>query len=70
MKKTGSLISKHHINNIREREKINMDWKYDKNDQISKISPKSKNSTLVPTGRDEKGNIKYMDFSYMNAYDF
>ena len=37
MKKTGSLISKHHINNIREREKINMDWKYDKNDQISTI---------------------------------
>jgi len=30
----------------------------------------SKNSTLVPTGRDEKGNIKYMDYSYTNAYDF
>ena len=29
----------------------------------------SKNSTLVPMGRDEKGYLKYMDFSYSNAYD-
>ena len=29
----------------------------------------SKNSTLVPMGRDEKGYLKYTDFSYSNAYD-
>ena len=30
----------------------------------------SKNSTLLPTGRDENGYLKYVDFSYTNAYDF
>ena len=29
----------------------------------------SKNSTLIPVGRDEKGYLKYTDFSYNNAYD-
>ena len=29
----------------------------------------SKNSTLLPMGRDENGYIKYVDFSYSNAYD-
>jgi hypothetical protein len=29
----------------------------------------SKNSTLIPVGRDEKGYLKYVDFSYNNAYD-
>ena len=29
----------------------------------------SKNSTLLPTGRNEKGYLKYVDFSYSNAYD-
>ena len=28
----------------------------------------SKNSTLVPL-RDKKGNLEYIDFSHMNAYD-
>jgi len=30
----------------------------------------SKNSTLLPVGRDEKGYLKYKDFSYSNPYDF
>ena len=30
----------------------------------------SKNSTLITTGRDEKGNLKYTDASYSLAYDF
>ena len=29
----------------------------------------SKNSTLLPTGRDENGYLKYVDFSYANPYD-
>ena len=29
----------------------------------------SKNSTLLPVGRDENGYLKYVDFSYTNAYD-
>ena len=29
----------------------------------------SKNSTLVPVGRNEKGYLKYVDFGYANAYD-
>jgi len=29
----------------------------------------SKNSTLIPVGRDENGYLKYVDFSYNNAYD-
>jgi len=30
----------------------------------------SKNSTLIPVSRDENGYLKYIDFSYTNAYDF
>ena len=29
----------------------------------------SKNSTLLPVSRDENGYLKYVDFSYTNAYD-
>ena len=39
-------------------------------DALRKFVPEwSKNSTLLPMGRDEDGNLKYVDFSYSNAYD-
>ena len=37
---------------------------------LKKFVPEwSKNSTLLPMGRDENGYLKYVDFSYSNAYD-
>jgi len=37
---------------------------------LRRIVPEwSKNSTLLPVGRDENGYLKYIDFSYSNAYD-
>ena len=37
---------------------------------LKKFVPEwSKNSTLLPTGRDKNGYLKYIDFSYSNAYD-
>ena len=42
----------------------------DEMDALRRIVPEwSKNSTLLPTGRDERGYLKYIDFSYSNAYD-
>jgi len=39
-------------------------------DALRKFVPEwSKNSTLLPVGRDENGYLKYIDFSYNNAYD-
>ena len=33
------------------------------------VPPWSRNSTLLPVGRDENGYLKYVDYSYANAYD-
>ena len=33
------------------------------------VPPWSENSTLLPVGRDKNGYLKYVDFSYANAYD-
>ena len=33
------------------------------------VPPWSRNSTLLPVGRDENGFLKYVDYSYSNAYD-
>ena len=39
-------------------------------DALRRIVPEwSKNSSLVPMGRDKNGYLKYIDFSYANAYD-
>ena len=39
-------------------------------DALRRIVPEwSKNSTLLPRGRDKNGYLKYVDFSYSNAYD-
>jgi len=40
-------------------------------ESLRRVVPEwSKNSTLVPMGRDKNGYLKYVDFSYSNAYDF
>ena len=43
------------------------------NDELSSLRrfvPEwSRNSTLLPVGRNEKGYLKYVDFGYANAYD-
>ena len=42
----------------------------DEMEALRKFVPEwSKNSTLLPTGRDKNGYLKYIDFSYSNAYD-
>ena len=42
----------------------------DELDSLRRFVPEwSKNSTLLPVGRNEKGYLKYIDFSYANAYD-
>jgi len=39
-------------------------------DALRRVVPAwSKNSTLLPTGRDKNGYLKYIDFSYSTAYD-
>jgi len=42
----------------------------DELDSLRRFVPEwSRNSTLLPVGRNEKGYLKYIDFSYANAYD-
>ena len=42
----------------------------DEMEALRRVVPKwSKNSTLLPMGRDKNGYLKYVDFSYSNAYD-
>ena len=39
-------------------------------DSLRRFVPEwSRNSTLLPVGRNEKGYLKYIDFGYANAYD-
>jgi hypothetical protein len=43
----------------------------DEMEALRRVVPEwSKNSTLIPAGRDKDGYLKYQDFSYSNAYDF
>ena len=50
--------------------KVKNDVTDDEMQALRKFVPEwSKNSTLLPMGRDEEGNLKYVDFSYSNAYD-
>jgi len=42
----------------------------DELDSLRRFVPEwSRNSTLLPVGRNEKGYLKYIDFGYANAYD-
>ena len=42
----------------------------DEMEALRKIVPEwSKNSVLLPMGRNDKGHLKYIDFSHANAYD-
>ena len=42
----------------------------DEMEALRRVVPEwSKNSTLLPMGRDKNGYLKYVDFSYSNAYD-
>ena len=57
-------------NALRETGKALNNVTEDEMEALKRFVPEwSKNSTLIPTGRDKNGYLKYMDFSYSNAYD-
>jgi len=57
-------------NALRETGKALNNVTEDEMEALKRYVPEwSQNSTLIPVGRDKKGYLKYLDFSYSNAYD-
>ena len=57
-------------NALRETGKALNNVTEDEMEALKRFVPEwSENSTLIPVGRDKNGYLKYLDFSYSNAYD-
>mgnify|MGYP003134895168 FL=1 len=57
-------------NALRETGKALNNVTEDEMEALKRYVPEwSENSTLIPVGRDKKGYLRYLDFSYSNAYD-